>query len=90
MADYEASGWSGVFAAKNTPVAIIDRLNKEIGAGLADPKIRARLTQLGIAVVALTPSGFGKFIGEETEVGQGGEVRGHQAGVTRRSRRHVP
>ena len=46
---YEASGWFGVGAPKNTPAEIIDRLNKEINAGLADPKIKARLAELGRA-----------------------------------------
>ena len=44
---YEASGWYGVGAPKNTPAEIIDKLNKEINAGLADPKMKARLADLG-------------------------------------------
>jgi tripartite-type tricarboxylate transporter receptor subunit TctC len=64
---YEASGFFGVAAPKNTPAEIIDRLNKEINAGLADPKMRARLTDLGSTVLALSPAEFGKLIAEETE-----------------------
>ena len=44
---YEASGWHGIGAPRNTPTEIIDKLNKEINAGLADPKIKARLADLG-------------------------------------------
>ena len=64
---YEASGWFGVGAPRNTPVEIIDRLNNEINAALADPALRARLADLGGSVLALSPAGFGKLIVEETE-----------------------
>jgi tripartite-type tricarboxylate transporter receptor subunit TctC len=64
---YEASQWYGVCAPKNTPAAIIDRLNKEINAGLADPKIKARLADLGGTVLPGSPADFGKHIAEETE-----------------------
>jgi tripartite-type tricarboxylate transporter receptor subunit TctC len=64
---YEASGWFGIGAPKNTPSEIIDKLNKEINAGLADPKIKARLADLGDVVLALSPADFGKLIAEETE-----------------------
>jgi tripartite-type tricarboxylate transporter receptor subunit TctC len=64
---YEASGWFGVGAPKNTPAAIIDVLNKEIIAILADPKTKARIADLGGTVLALSPSDFGKLIAEETE-----------------------
>ena len=64
---YEASGWFGVGAPKNTPAEIIDKLNKEINAGLADPKIKARLADLGATVFAGSPADFGKFIADETE-----------------------
>jgi tripartite-type tricarboxylate transporter receptor subunit TctC len=67
VSGYEASGWSGIFAPKNTSTEIVDRLNKETGAGLADPKIKAQLAKLGIAPVVLTPSGFGSFVVEETD-----------------------
>jgi tripartite-type tricarboxylate transporter receptor subunit TctC len=64
---YEASGWLGFGAPKNTPTEILDRLNKEINAGLADPKIKTRLTDLGGTVLMGTPADFGKLIVEETE-----------------------
>ena len=64
---YEASGWYGLGAPKNTPAEIIDKLNKEINAGLADPKIRAQLADLGGAVLPGTPAEFGKLIADETE-----------------------
>jgi tripartite-type tricarboxylate transporter receptor subunit TctC len=64
---YEASGWFGIGASKNTPSEIIDKLNKEINAALADPKIKARLADLGGAVLALSPADFGKLIADETE-----------------------
>ena len=64
---YEASGWCGVGAPKNTPVEIIDKLNKEINAGLADPKIKARFADLGVAVFPGSPADFGKHIAAETE-----------------------
>ena len=52
---YEASAWYGVGAPKNTPVEIIDKLNQEINAGLADPKMKARLADLGGAVFPVRP-----------------------------------
>jgi tripartite-type tricarboxylate transporter receptor subunit TctC len=64
---YEASIWFGVGAPKATPAEIVDKLNKEINAGLADPKIKARLGDLGGAVLALSPADFGKLIADETE-----------------------
>ena len=64
---YEASAWFGVGAPKNTPAEIVDRLNKEINAGLADPKMKARLAELGGTVLAGSPADFGKLIADETE-----------------------
>ena len=64
---YEASGWFGVGAPRNTPSEIIDILNKEINAGLADPKIKARLVDLGGTTLSGSPSDFGKLIADETE-----------------------
>ena len=64
---YEASSWSGVGAPKATPAEIVDKLNKEINAGLADPKMKARLADLGGTVLPGPPSDFGKLIAEETE-----------------------
>jgi len=64
---YEASAFWGVGAPRNTPAEIIDKLNKEINAGLADPKIKARLVDLGGMVLSGSPPDFGKLIAEETE-----------------------
>ena len=64
---YEASGWIGIGAPKNTPVEIIERLNREINAGLADPKMKARLADLGGTVLPGSPSDFGKLIADETK-----------------------
>jgi hypothetical protein len=64
---YEASGWLGIGAPRNTPTDIIDRLNKEINAGLADPKFKARLADLGLTPLPGSPADFGKFIADETE-----------------------
>ena len=64
---YDASGWYGIGAPKKTPVEIIDRLNKEINAALADPKMKARLADLGAVPMSMTPAEFGQFIARETE-----------------------
>jgi tripartite-type tricarboxylate transporter receptor subunit TctC len=64
---YEASNWYGLCAPKNTPNAIIDRLNKEINGALADPKMKARLADLGGTPVPGSPADFGKLIADETE-----------------------
>jgi tripartite-type tricarboxylate transporter receptor subunit TctC len=64
---YEASTWLGVGVPKNTPTAIVEGLNKEINAGVADPKIRARLADLGSTAVAASPAEFAKLIADETE-----------------------
>ena len=67
MPGYEASSWYGVGAPKATPTEIVDKLNKEINAGLADPKIKARLADLGGDVLGLSPADFGKLIADETK-----------------------
>ena len=64
---YEASDWYGIGAPKNTPIEIIDKLNKAINAVLADSKIKARLADLGATVTSGSPADFGKFIAAETE-----------------------
>jgi tripartite-type tricarboxylate transporter receptor subunit TctC len=64
---YEASQWYGVGAPKATPAEIVEKLNKEINASLADPKLQARLADLGGTVLVGSPADFGKFIVEETE-----------------------
>jgi tripartite-type tricarboxylate transporter receptor subunit TctC len=64
---YEASGWFGVGVPRGTPTEIVERLNKEINAGLADREIRARLGDLGVSVLSGSPADFGKHIAAETE-----------------------
>ena len=82
---YEASSWYGIGAPKNTPAEIIDRLNKEINAGLADPKIKARLDDMGGTALTGPPAEFGKLIVDETEKwAQGGQGLRRKAGVTLR------
>jgi tripartite-type tricarboxylate transporter receptor subunit TctC len=65
--DYEASTWYGVGAPKATPAEVVDKLNREFNAGLADPKIKAQLADLGGVPMPMTPPDFGKFIVDETE-----------------------
>ena len=64
---YEASAWQGIGAPKSTPAEIIERLNTHINAGLADPKMKARLADLGAIPIPMTPADFGKLIANETE-----------------------
>jgi tripartite-type tricarboxylate transporter receptor subunit TctC len=64
---YEATSWVGIGTPKNTPVGIVDKLNNEINAALADPNMKARLADLGGTVLAGSPADFGKLIAEETE-----------------------
>jgi tripartite-type tricarboxylate transporter receptor subunit TctC len=64
---YEVSAWFGVVVPKNTPSSIVDKLNKEINAGLADPKMKARLAELVGTVIGGSPADFGKLIADETE-----------------------
>ena len=64
---YEASTWNGVCAPKNTPAAIVDRLNREINAGLSDPKLKARLAEMGAWVLPGSPADCGKLITDEIE-----------------------
>jgi tripartite-type tricarboxylate transporter receptor subunit TctC len=64
---YEASQWFGVGVPTNTPAEIVDKLNKEINAGLADPKIKTRLVDLGGTTLTGSPADFGKLIADETE-----------------------
>jgi tripartite-type tricarboxylate transporter receptor subunit TctC len=67
VSGYEASSWHGVGAPRSTPVEIVEKLNKEINAGLADPKIKARIADLGGVPMPMTPADFGQFIAEETD-----------------------
>jgi tripartite-type tricarboxylate transporter receptor subunit TctC len=64
---YEASNWYGIGAPRNTPVEVIEKLNKETNAGLADPKIKARIADLGGSVLTGSPADFGRLIADETE-----------------------
>jgi len=64
---YEASGWFGLFAPRNTPAEIIDKLNKEINAALVDPKVKARLSDLGGTVVLGSSADFGKLVVDDKE-----------------------
>jgi tripartite-type tricarboxylate transporter receptor subunit TctC len=64
---YEASAWFGVGVPKGTPRAVIDKLNREVNLALADPKIRAKLAELGGTMTPGTPEDFGKTIAEETD-----------------------
>ena len=64
---YEATTWYGVGVPRNTPAKIVDKLNKEVNAALDDPKIKARLADLGGTVLPGSPADFEKFIVEETE-----------------------
>jgi tripartite-type tricarboxylate transporter receptor subunit TctC len=63
----EASQWYGIAAPKGTRAEIVDRLNKEINAGLADPKMKARLAELGGMVLAGSPADFAELVADETE-----------------------
>ena len=64
---YEASGWNGVCAPKNTRSEVIEKLNKTINAGLADPKLKARLAALGAVPLGTSSAEYGKLVAEETE-----------------------
>jgi len=64
---YEASTWFGIGAPRHTPTTIIEKLNKEINAGLADPAMRTKLDNLGGGIFASSPTEFGKLIADETE-----------------------
>ena len=66
---YESSFWTGVGAPKNTPAEIVDKLNKEINAALADPKLKARFAELGATALPGSPADFGRLIADETEKG---------------------
>jgi tripartite-type tricarboxylate transporter receptor subunit TctC len=67
VAGYEAAGWAGMAAPKGTPPEIIDKLNREINAGLASRDIKARYTEMGYTMFAGSAAEFGKFIAEDTE-----------------------
>jgi tripartite-type tricarboxylate transporter receptor subunit TctC len=67
ISGYEASGHQGIGAPRNTPIDIIDKLNKEINAGLVDPKLKARLADLGGTVLVGSPADYAKLIASEVE-----------------------
>ena len=67
VAGYEASAWWGIGAPRNTPVEIIKKLNNEINAALADPKIKARIADLGGTTLGGSPADFGKLIANDVE-----------------------
>jgi tripartite-type tricarboxylate transporter receptor subunit TctC len=64
---YEGTGWQGVGAPKSTPAAVIEKLNREINAVLADPNMKARIVDFGYTVFASSPGDFGTFITAYTE-----------------------
>jgi tripartite-type tricarboxylate transporter receptor subunit TctC len=67
VAGYEGSFWTGMGAPKSTPAEIVDKLNNEINAAFADPKMKARFAELGVVALPGSPTDFGKLIAEETE-----------------------
>jgi tripartite-type tricarboxylate transporter receptor subunit TctC len=67
LPDYEASAWQGVGAPKNTPTEIIEMLNKQINAGIADAQMKASFVDLGAVPMPMTPDAFCKFIADETK-----------------------
>jgi tripartite-type tricarboxylate transporter receptor subunit TctC len=64
---YEATGWYGIGAPKNTPAEIVNKLNEATNGALADPKLKARFADLGVRSMPMTPAEFGKLIADETE-----------------------
>jgi len=64
---YEATAWYGIAAPKKTPSEIVDKLNNEVNAGLADPKIKARFAELASAVIPGSPADFGRLVGDEIQ-----------------------
>jgi len=67
VAGYEANSWAGVGVPKGTPTAIIERLNREINAGLANPTVKTRLAEVGTVPMIFTPAEFGAYMASETE-----------------------
>jgi tripartite-type tricarboxylate transporter receptor subunit TctC len=67
MPDFDASLWLGLGAPRNTPAEVIDRLNREINAGLADPKMKLRLAELGGTVLPGSPVEFATFVADDTD-----------------------
>jgi tripartite-type tricarboxylate transporter receptor subunit TctC len=67
ISGYDATGYFGIGAPKNTPAEIVDKLNKTITAGVTDPAVKAKLVNLGVEPMPMTAAEFGKLIAEETE-----------------------
>ena len=67
LPSYDAAGWNGIVAPRGTPVQVIDKLNKEINTGLADPAVKAHIVELGGEPMPMTRADFGKLITDETE-----------------------
>jgi tripartite-type tricarboxylate transporter receptor subunit TctC len=67
VAGYEWSSWYGIGAPKGTPAAIVEKLNREVNAILADPATKARLAELGASLLPGSPADFGKLVADETE-----------------------
>jgi len=85
---FESSQWYGIGAPKGTPADIVARLNKEINAGLADPKLKARIADLGGVPMPMTTWRFRQaHRSRNREMGQGDQICRHQGEVTRRGRR---
>ena len=64
---YEASGWGGIGAPRNTPAEIVDKLSQEISAALANPIVKAHIADLGSVPMPMTPAAFANFIAAETD-----------------------
>jgi len=64
---YDTGSWCGISAPRSTPAEIVEKLNKEISAVIADPAFAARLAALGNVPMPMTPADFGKFVADETE-----------------------
>jgi Tripartite tricarboxylate transporter family receptor len=82
---YEASFWGGFCAPNSTPAETVDKLNKEINTALADPKMKARIADLGATVLPGSPAAFGKLIADETEK-WGKVIRAANINLSRRGR----
>ena len=64
---YEASFWTGIAGPKGTPEEVVDKVNKDVNASLADAKLKARLDEWGATALTGSPADFGKFVADETE-----------------------
>ena len=79
---FAVTGWLGIGVPKGTPAEIVERLNREVNAALADPAVKARMADLGSEPLSGSVADFAKLVAEETEKwAQGGQVRRPQGGV---------